>query len=154
MLKQAVRETGWDDFTREDFRAAYAFLSRGDLADLPLGRHEVNERVFALVQEYDTQPSKEIKWEAHNRYYDVQFVVSGRERFWVTPRASLREAAPYDEAADIVFFQESGEGADEVLLLPGDMVIVGAREAHKPRCADQTPAFVRKIVVKVPVKGQ
>lgn len=154
MLKQAIGYAGRHDFLREDFQAAYDFLRRVDLGALPAGRYEVNARVFALVQEYDTEPANQIKWEAHDKYYDVQYLVSGRERFLVMPRASLQGTVPYDAASDIVFFAESDEGADEILLLPGELVIVAPEEAHKPRCADGASLPVKKVVVKVPAQGQ
>ena len=41
--------------------------------------------------------------------------------------------------------------AADVLLLPGDMIVVAPEDAHKPRCAAGDPEFVRTVVVKVKV---
>ncbi len=57
-----------------------------------LGRHDLDgDDLFALVQEYTTRAADECVWEAHRRYIDVQFVVTGAERMGVArPRADAR----------------------------------------------------------------
>lgn len=45
-----------------------------------MGRHEIDgDRVFALVQNYTTNPIEGALYEAHRRYSDIQFVFSGRK---------------------------------------------------------------------------
>ena len=80
MLVTALATANANDYLSERFRTAYEFLSRPDLAELPLGRNEIDgEDVYANVLEYDTVPAAEKELEAHRDYYDVQFVVRGEE---------------------------------------------------------------------------
>ena len=59
---------------------AFQFLMENDLATLQAGRIDLDgERLFALVQEYQTKNPGEGKWEPHRKYIDVQYMVSGSE---------------------------------------------------------------------------
>ena len=45
-----------------------------------MGRHEIDgDRVFALVQNYTTNPIEGALYEAHRGYSDIQFIFSGRK---------------------------------------------------------------------------
>ena len=129
----------------------YEFLRNTDLKALPLGRVDIDgDEVFASVQEYTTMPADACRYESHDLYFDIQYVVEGQEQFGYTKRAGLEEEAPYNEADDIVFFKEPEQGG-AVLLRAGDCAVVAPEDAHKPRCIAGTPCKVRKIVVKVRV---
>ena len=53
---------------------ALEFLRDSDLLSLSLGRHDLDgDRLFALVQDYETKPTEQCRWEAHRRYCDIQF---------------------------------------------------------------------------------
>jgi YhcH/YjgK/YiaL family protein len=129
--------------------AALAFLERPDLATLPAGRLELDgDRVYAMVNDYTTKPAAEAKWEAHRKYTDVQFLVSGRERVGVAYTPALEHAAPYDETRDFLLL--TGKGST-LALVPGFFLVLGPDDAHQPGMAWGKPAPVRKIVVKVAV---
>lgn len=139
-----------DDLRRERFLRAFAFLRRGDLADLPEGWIELGDGVRASVQQYTTSPAEALSFETHERYYDIQYVVKGLEKVGFCSREGLAEKAPYDAENDITFYEEPPlSGA--ALLREGDFVLLAPEDAHKPRCAADEPMAVKKIVVKVPV---
>lgn len=152
MLKQQAANREFYQFLNEDFKAAFDFLKGRELDKLEAGRYDINERVFAIVQIYQTEPKSQVKWEAHKKYFDIQYVVSGKEKFLIIQKSKLNETVPYDDAKDIAFFGETMDSADSVILLPGDLVIVGPEEAHKPRCMIKESQSVKKIIVKVPVE--
>lgn len=139
------------NYLEEKFRRGYEFLKNTDLATLPLGRVDIDgDDLFASVQEYTTMPEDVCRYEAHNRYFDIQYVAEGQERFGYARRAGLEEDAPYNETDDIVFFREPAQGGS-VLLKAGDCAVVSPEDAHKPRCIAGEACKVRKIVVKVRV---
>ena len=140
------------DHRSERFRKDYHFLRTEDLAALPVGIMEIDgKEVFANVQEYTTMPWEECQFEAHDRYFDIQYVVYGREMFGYVKREGLRCAVPYDEKADLLFFEEP-EDHGRILLEAGDLAIVPPEDAHKPRCmVGREGCKVKKIVVKVMV---
>src|SRR5262249_18280705 len=92
----------------ERFAAGFDYLKR-DLAQVADGRYEIlGDDVFAMVQSYDTKPQEAGRWEAHRRYADIQFMISGRERMGVAPLERMKSQAPYDADKDVEFF--TGEG--------------------------------------------
>lgn len=143
------------DYLSDRFRKAYAFLQRDDLAQLPLGRVDIDgDEVFANVQEYRTEPADQRLYEAHRRYYDVQFMVRGREAMWYAPIETLQAEGEFDEEGDGGLYAPKPDAPEsEVVLEPGDMAVVAPEDAHKPRCiptADGAASVqVRKVVVKV-----
>lgn len=149
MLVAPLEHVEEHDYLAARFRAAYAFLGRTDLGELPLGRVDIDgDDVFANVQEYDTVPAAEKQMEAHRRYYDVQFVAAGEELMEYAPLAGLTEAQPFDEESDFGLYL-SPENPSVVVLRAGDVAVLAPEDAHKPGCALGEPQCVRKIVVKV-----
>ena len=125
------------------------FLRTADLAALPLGRHEIEgERLFAIVDEYVTRPPERCRLEAHRRYHDIQYLVSGRERIGYAPLERVRIVEPHDEARDVAFFD--GE-YDTLTLHPGTFAIFAPHDVHAPQMMIDRPEQVRKVVVKVEV---
>lgn len=137
------------DYLSDKLRAAYAWLAETDLDHTPVGSYPVCEGVTANVQEYDTFPASEGSFETHDLFFDVQYVISGKEQFGVCKREGLVPKKA-DPANDVVFYEEP-EHSGTVLLLPGDLIVVAPEDAHKPRCAAGAPEFVRKVVIKVKV---
>ncbi|MBQ3723641.1 MAG: YhcH/YjgK/YiaL family protein [Bacteroidales bacterium] len=137
---------------RGEWDAALAFLQRSDLMTLPLGRHELTETgTYANIQEYDTDPAVQGKFEAHRAYVDIQVVLAGEEIIYVCDLADGREISmPYDAEKDCELFFHAVK-AREVKVSPDCYVILFPNDGHMPgRPVDGTPCHVRKIVVKVP----
>ena len=103
----------------------------------------------ANVQEYTTFPAAEGSFETHDLFFDIQYIISGKEQFGVCKRDGL--VLKQDNPDNDVKFYEEPEMSGTVLLLPGDLIVVAPEDAHKPRCAAGAPEFVRKVVVKVKV---
>ncbi len=149
MLTTSLKLAEKYDYLNNKFKAAFQFLRTNDLSTLPLGRIEIKgDEIFLNVQEYDTMSSEECKFEAHDQYFDIQYVVSGKEQFGYVSRANLVIDTPYDEINDLIFYKEP-QSYGSILLQEGDFAIVSPEDAHRPRCIDQESCKVRKIVVKV-----
>lgn len=149
MLVTALTTANANDYLSERFRTAYDFLSRADLAELPLGRNEIDgENVYANVLEYDTVPATEKELEAHRDYYDVQFVVSGEELLQYALCDGLATVQDYNEQDDFCLLK-TPEPVTSIALHAGELAIFAPEDAHKPGCALSKPTHVRKIVVKV-----
>ncbi len=113
------------------------------------GRYELDgDKVFALVQSYQSKPRAEGKWEAHCKYIDVQYIASGAERIGWTHVSRLTLTEPYDETKDIAFYKGTG---DFVTVPAGSFAILFPEDAHMPGIAVDTPSPVTKVVVKVRV---
>lgn len=129
--------------------AALRYLQETDLANVELGRRDIiGDDCYALAQEYDTKSAEGVSWEAHGKYIDVQFIVSGQERMGYANMEALDVSPVYDEDKDVV--RASGEG-DLFLARAGTFVIFMPQDAHIPGIAVSEPERVRKVVVKVRV---
>lgn len=136
------------DYLDEKFRAAYKWLRETNIKDLPEGSYPIlGKEVIANVQEYTTSPKQERQFEAHDRFFDIQYMVTGEEMFGVCRRDTLVLKEEHPDQ-DLLFFEEP-EKSGEVYLKEGDLIIVAPEDAHKPRCAAGSPMKVKKVVVKV-----
>lgn len=129
---------------------ALAALQKGDLQQAADGRYPIDgEDVFALVQQYQTKPAEQGKWEAHRKYLDIQYVISGTEAMGYTTLDQMKVKEPYNEQKDIVFFEGQG---DRVTVRAGMFAMFFPQDAHMPTLSPATGEnHVRKIVVKVRV---
>jgi biofilm protein TabA len=117
------------------------------------GRHDVDgDDVFALVSTYPTGPATEKRFETHRVYLDLQYVAAGTERILHAPAEELAVETPYDEAKDIAFYAEP-KASSSLLLRAGDLAVFHLADAHKPGCMAGGRDEVRKVVVKVRLRG-
>lgn len=120
-------------------------------ADLPDGRIEIDGRnVYAIVQTYNT---KEIpaspRFEAHRKYIDIQFLLSGYEILGWAPFQALKITEPYDAAKDIMFGTVADALSAFISFHAGQALILYPEDAHAPGLAVKDPAPVRKVVIKI-----
>ena len=101
MIFTSLADAAANDLSAERFQRALAFLARPDLAELEPGRHEImGDEVFANVQELTTVPAGEKNYEAHRRYADIHYVISGTELIGVAPVAECAPVGEFSEADD------------------------------------------------------
>jgi biofilm protein TabA len=130
--------------------AALDFLQRTDLVTLPLGKMVIDgERLFALVQEYQPKPASQGKFEAHRRYWDVQYVARGVERMGYSHLSRMTVNEPHSDERDVAFFTGPG---DWLYVPAGTFAIFGPNDVHMPGVAvgdSPNQPMVWKVVVKV-----
>jgi biofilm protein TabA len=125
---------------------AFEYLSQADFSDLPAGTYEIDGRnLYAVVQRYATRLRPQGKWEAHQRYLDVQFVASGVEQIGYAA-GSRMQGSVYDPERDV---EELTGAGDFLTLRSGDLMLLWPGEAHMPGMAVDSPVEVTKVVVKV-----
>jgi biofilm protein TabA len=134
-------------------RKAFDFLRKMNIHELSDGRVEIDgDRVFALVQRYESMRTDAPKFEYHRRYIDVQFIASGEEVLgWATAK-TLQITEAYDEKKDICFGTVKKGNWTPVLLQAGQLAVLWPEDAHAPKLAAGKPSPVMKIVIKVAVE--
>jgi len=138
------------DYLQEKFRVAYKWLQETDIANMPTGKYPLmGDDVIANVQEYTTKPAEEKRFETHEKFYDIQYIVSGEEMIGICRRDGLEETQRKSES-DVIFY------ADPALtgwayLKAGDLVVVAPEDAHKPGCIAGEAMPVKKVVVKIKI---
>ncbi|MDO4536226.1 MAG: YhcH/YjgK/YiaL family protein [Clostridium perfringens] len=131
---------------------AIEFLKSNDLNSLEVGNYEIDgKNVYAFVQEYESHPVEERRWEAHKKYIDIQCIIAGNEVMYYAPVDSLEMYENNFEEKDVAFFKNV-EHSTRLELTNGDYAIFFPEDAHKPCCALDKPEHVKKIVVKVKVQ--
>lgn len=132
-------------------RPGLEYLAKTDFTSMAVGRYEIDANMYALVQEYVTQPKADRKAERHEKYIDIQYVAQGEEAIGFAPMAAENEILE-DKLAekDAVFYKTV---KDEVaLVMPaGTYAIFFPADVHRPCCISKQAGPVRKVVLKIKV---
>jgi len=128
--------------------AALAFLRRPDLAQLAPGRHEIDgERIYAVVIQAPGRSREAVRLEAHRKYLDVQFALTGTDQMgWKSTPACKQPQGEYDPAKDVVLFDDAPQ--TWVAVEPGHLAVFFPEDAHAPMVAEGN---LHKVVVKLAV---
>lgn len=139
-----------NDYLAEKFELCYKWIRENDITKIPVGVYPLSEDpkdVYAQVQEYTTAPWDEVKYEAHDKYYDVHYMVEGDEIIGVCRRELLTETEFHPDN-DMHYFAEP-EKSSSIYLKKGDLLVVAPEDAHKPRVCADSPLAVKKVCFKV-----
>jgi YhcH/YjgK/YiaL family protein len=128
------------------FAAAFAFLRRPDLAQLAVGRYDIDgDRVYALVQRAAGRQPEAGRLEAHRRYIDIQFVIAGADTMgWRSTPTCRQVDAAYDPAKDAELYADTPDAW--LAVGPGSFAIFFPEDAHLPLIGE---GDIHKVVVKV-----
>lgn len=131
------------------YAKAVEFLKNTDLKSLAPGKYEIDgKNVFANVVEYTTIPWEEAKFEAHENYTDIQYVIEGSEIMTFAPIDELTISVPYNPDKDVMFFDNTNPGL-KIAVGAGQYLIFNPWDGHKPKAANGEPAPIKKIIVKI-----
>jgi YhcH/YjgK/YiaL family protein len=130
---------------------AFKFLKGNDLAKLELKRYDIDgDNLFATVSEYQSKNEVSAKFEAHRKYIDIQYVITGKEIMNIAPVKTVSEVLnPYDATKDIEFITVSN--IVNYKANPSNYFIFFPSDAHRPGLKDGANSLVRKVVIKVKV---
>lgn len=133
---------------------ALEYLAQQDFTGMTPGDYELDgRRVYAVVQRYEPRPLEQAVWEAHRKYFDVQYVIQGAERMgYATLRPGLTVQQPYNPEKDIIFYEACGSLIE---FRPGDFAIFAPTDVHATRLVSDQPSPLReilKVIVKVRIE--
>ena len=128
------------------FAAGFAFLRQQGLETLAPGRYAIDgDRVYALVFEDDGKGRDDALLEAHERYLDVQYTVSGADCIgWKSTPACRSIQTPYDAEVEAVLF--SDPAAIWIDVPAEHFVVLFPHDAHAPM---RGQGRIRKVVLKI-----
>lgn len=137
-------------------KKALDFLNEAAIRDILDGRIEIDgNRVYAIVQSYQSKSDiDKVRFEAHCKFIDIQYIVSGKERIGWAPVDKLMTTVPYDVAKDVRYGVIPPKAFTLIRYSAGQAVILYPTDAHAPGLADGDPRKVKKIVVKVAVSTE
>ena len=130
---------------------AFEFLNGQDLTTIKPGRYELEGAdLFVNVDEYVSKNEEEALLEAHQKYADIQYVVSGEEKIGIIPLNKTTVTTPYDPGKDVVFLD-----TDSIIYrkaTPEKFFIFFPDDAHRPGVKINENIQVIKVVAKVRIK--
>lgn len=131
-------------------RTGLEYLAKTDFAKMPPGKYEIADTdIYVSLSEYTSDRKENKKLEAHVKYIDIQYIISGAENIGygdLETNLTVKEDKLAEK--DAIFYQ-AVPNETELKLTAGMYAIFFPWDVHRPSCAAGDPATVRKAVVKV-----
>jgi biofilm protein TabA len=134
----------------DDIYAGLLFLQDVD-SGIKLGCYTINNRVQAIVEEYETNCSNSFEFESHKHVLDIQCPVIGTERIFWSPIANMDIKIPYDEKKDRTIFVNPHVQSTHVDIGNGVFAIMFENDGHSPQHCVDLPQAIKKITIKVSI---
>ncbi len=127
---------------------AFRFLERTDLKTLPVGKHVIDDKAYALVDKSASLPLETSEFETHRKYIDVHYVLAGQAMTGFAPIEKLKVIKPYEEKDDAASYSVP-KSFSKLKMLPGKFAVFFPGGGHMPWCHLDGPHEVHRVVVKV-----
>ncbi|HDH9217699.1 TPA: YhcH/YjgK/YiaL family protein [Escherichia coli] len=123
-----------------------------DPASLAPGSYKIeDETLFMNVMTFETQPREQKRAELHQRYIDIQILLSGEEIIDFGIKGSAQDTTPYNEADDYQL-TDTITHRQTLSLSPNMFAIFMPYEPHKPGIAgEKSVNTVKKAVIKLDI---
>jgi YhcH/YjgK/YiaL family protein len=130
------------------FKTAFKFLKNVKLEDFTEEKIEIEgDNIFAIINDYTTKDADISKLEAHEKYIDIQYMLHGSELIGYSPLTNQTPCEKYDSESDIVFYNNTPLFYTQINA--GMFSILYPKDLHMPGIKVNTPAPIKKIVVKI-----
>jgi biofilm protein TabA len=131
------------------FAKAFEYIRKQQQAGIEPGKFAIDGALLhASASLKDGVSVQDAKFEAHDRYIDIQFCPEGSERMGWSPRITCHKPkAAYNEEKDVTFFDDKPQMYFQ--LNAGEFVIFYPEDVHAPMIGEGP---VKKLVVKVKIE--
>lgn len=119
--------------------------------DIELGTYIINDKVKAIVSQYETIEDFERGFEAHKHVIDIQYPVVGLERVKWSPIIGMDVNIPYDKVKDRTFYKNPNKLSTYVDIGNGFFAIMFPGDGHGPQHYVEHPELIRKVTIKVSI---
>ena len=134
------------------FPKAFAYLHSFDVTTED-GKYELQgQDLVAIVQRYQTAPSADKLWEAHQIYGDIQVVYQGLENCGHTDQKTLVVTKPYIAEKDVEKYAAPSTPTALLSLGRGNFAIFYPQDGHQPGVQIGASAEILKVVIKFRLK--
>ena len=124
------------------------YIKATDFTKMKLGKHEIDEYIFALVNKYETQENSLNILEAHKKYIDFQYILQGREIIEHEFLNNQRIHKEYNEENDYSLYY-STEEKNKIKFSEGMFSILFPDDLHMPGIINKESSEIFKIVFKI-----
>lgn len=133
-------------------RKAIRYCRETDVSGLGESRFLLDgEDMIALICDRVTEAKEKKLPEVHRRYAELQYMAEGSELMGFYPdRGDNELRQDCLEEKDTLYYKENSQAEEKMLLMtPGTYAVFFPEDVHRPFCQVNTPARVKKIVVKI-----
>jgi YhcH/YjgK/YiaL family protein len=133
----------------KELERAFEFLRTGSVETKAPGRYQIDaDRIYATVSQSGARSPESAQFEAHRKYIDLHYLISGKEMIGWARQTDLRQAKPYSADSEAGMYERPKEYR-RLILSPGDFVVFFPGQAHMPTCQVDGPGELKKVVVKI-----
>jgi len=135
------------------FPQAFAYLRSFDVKTED-GKYELQgQDLVAIVQRYQTAPTADKLWEAHQIYGDIQVVYQGLENCGHADQQTLVVTKPYSAEKDVEKYAAPSTPTALLTLGRGNFAVFHPQDGHQPGVQIGAPAEILKVVIKFRLKA-
>lgn len=128
---------------------AISIIESIDLEKIENGKYKIADDFYYNVFEYEPKLEKDIEYEAHREYIDIQCLVRGIDKLMVTDVKDLDLSVDYNSEKDVAFYKNN-DNQSCTILRPGSLVILYPKDAHKSVRVEN--GVIKKIVGKLKIQ--
>ncbi len=134
------------------FPKAFAYLRSFDVQTED-GKYELQgQDLIAIVQRYQTAPSVDKLWEAHQIYGDIQVVYHGLENCGHADQKTLVVTKPYIAEKDVEKYAAPTAPSALLTLGRGNFAVFHPQDGHQPGVQIGASGEILKVVIKFRLK--
>ena len=149
MILDSIKNISKYENLNIDLKSIVEFIDRVESENLENGRYELDgDKLFALVQSYETKDSDECRLESHKKYIDIQYVQEGTEVMYWNLVDGLKVTEDLSNTSDVIFYEDD-KNATELVVNEKSFALFFTHDAHKPGVKFNTKSNVKKIVFKI-----
>jgi len=134
----------------DDIYAGLLFIANAK-PNIEFGIFRINNKVRAIVSEYETVENFERGYEAHKHVIDIQYPIIGLERIKWSPIDEMKVNIPYDEIKDRTFYKSPSSQGTHIDIGNGIFAIMFPQDGHSPQYFVNKPELIKKITIKVSI---
>jgi len=110
----------------------------------------LTDDIFTIEQVYETKCADDCVYEAHAKYADIHYIVSGEEFNHVLSIGDVTVSKEYDKEADYALYTSSHEPS-RILMKASRVALYMPEDIHMTSVFFKQKSRVSKTVIKIPV---
>ena len=149
LLNTRLKSSNGLDKIRKISQVAFDYIKNFSLSNTQDGVYKLDNSTVVKVMTYNTKKIENTCFESHKKNIDIQYVIYGCESMLVadTNKIKKENIIEYDESNDTVLYNHNY--GENILIYPGDSVILYPNDAHRGSIAINSSNKVRKLVFKI-----
>lgn len=146
MILDKIENAGLYTAINARISKGFEYIKTTDLISITSGKFEIGDGLTAIISEYETKNVEDCNLEAHEKFIDIQYIISGEELIGYVPLNKQVPTIAYNSDRDVVFYKE------EVALTKleaGMFAVYFPTDLHQPCIKSGASSTVKKLVIKV-----